>query len=91
MENNSTTSHKDLINLRTEIDNIDNQIIKLLDQRMNICQQVGKFKKENNISLTHKSRESDIIERLAKKSSFTEDEVLSIYERIFIISKSKQI
>jgi len=80
-----------LTNLRMEIDNIDDQIIKLLDQRMNVCQQVGTFKKENNILLTHKSRESEIIERLAKKSSFTEDEVLSIYERIFIISKSKQI
>ena len=80
-----------LTNLRQKIDNIDLEIIKLLDQRMQICKEVGIYKKENNIKLTHSGREDEIINNLSKCSSLTKDEVSSLYEIIFKISKSKQI
>ena len=80
-----------LVNLRKQIDNIDDKIIQLLDERMKICQQVGQVKKDNNIGLTHTSRENDIIDRLSTGVSLTRDDIKSIYEKIFIVSKSKQI
>tara|TARA_B100001093_G_C26624036_1_gene925955 strand:- start:534 stop:782 length:249 start_codon:yes stop_codon:yes gene_type:complete len=80
-----------LNNLRQKIDNIDLEIIRLLDQRMEVCKEVGVFKKENNLQITHANRELEIISNLSKCSSFTKDEVTSLYEIIFKISKSKQI
>ena len=80
-----------LVNLRKKIDNIDNQIIQLLDERMKICQEIGQVKKDNNIGLTHTSREKDIIDRLSTGISLNRNDVESIYQKIFVVSKSKQI
>jgi chorismate mutase len=48
MENQSNkTPEAPLLVLREEIDQIDNQIISLLMQRMNIITRVGELKKSN--------------------------------------------
>ncbi len=80
-----------LINLRNQIDELDDKIIKLIDERMNVCKNVGKVKKDNNIGLTHSNRENEIINRLSIKSNLNKDEIESIYKNIFNVSKSKQI
>ena len=80
----------ELNDLRNKIDEVDLQIVKLLDDRMLICKQVGDYKKANNVPITHSNRENEIIERLSKSSSFTEEEISEIYQIIFKISKSKQ-
>ena len=51
----------ELIILRNKIDKIDDKIIKLLDERMIISKQVGIYKKNNDVVLTHPNRESEII------------------------------
>ena len=40
---------KDLSKARDEIDNIDTQIIKLFEQRMDIVKDVANYKIENNL------------------------------------------
>jgi chorismate mutase/prephenate dehydratase len=84
---------KTLLNLRNKIDKIDTEIVRLLDERMQVCHQVGEFKKCNNVPLTHTNREEQIVDRLSASSdlkSLTKNEIISFYEIIFKISKSKQ-
>lgn len=88
-----TDSNNTLEYLRQEINNIDDQIIKLFDQRMDLCKKVGVFKKSNNIEITHSNREDEIINRLSTKldnNNLTKDDIRKLYEIIFKISKSKQ-
>ena len=87
------TNMKTLGHLRNKIDQIDTEIVRLLDERMQVCHQVGEFKKCNNVALTHANRENQIIDRLSSSTdlkSLSRDDISSLYEIIFKISKSKQ-
>ena len=47
--------------LREQIDSIDDQMIELLNQRMKIVEQIGKYKKDNNVTILQLRRWEKII------------------------------
>ena len=49
--------------LRAEIDRIDNEIIKLLDKRMEIVSRIAKIKVESDTPIIDKARENEILSR----------------------------
>lgn len=55
---------KDLSKARDEIDNIDTQIIKLFEQRMDIVKDVANYKIENNLPVLDSSRENIMLEKI---------------------------
>lgn len=78
--------------LRKEIDIIDNNIIKLLNERVMISKNIGKIKKYNNINIICSNRENEIIDRLANNSYILpKNDILLIYNNIFNISKTYQL
>jgi chorismate mutase/prephenate dehydratase len=77
---------------RSNIDNIDNEIIKLLEKRKFYSKCIGKIKKEKKIGILFKSRETEILQRLKTKSKKLEDwEIDLIYKSIFTSSRSNQM
>jgi len=71
--------------LRQEIDKIDNQIISLLEQRMEIISAVGELKKNNNEKFFIRSnREADMIKNLVEKSNgaFPKASIVDIWRKI---------
>lgn len=58
---------KDLSKARDEIDNIDTQIIKLFEQRMDIVKDIANYKIENNLPVLDSSRENMMLEKNLKK------------------------
>jgi chorismate mutase len=51
--------------LRSEIDKLDEELIEILDRRMKIIEDIGRYKKENNITILQLKRWSRVIhERL---------------------------
>ncbi|GAB4426509.1 MAG: bifunctional 3-deoxy-7-phosphoheptulonate synthase/chorismate mutase type II [Bacteroidia bacterium] len=48
--------------LREEIDRIDHRLIDVLAERMRIAEQIGAFKRENNITIFQSSRWSEILD-----------------------------
>ncbi len=52
--------------LRKEIDEIDSEIIKLYEKRMDVVKSVIKYKVENNIPVLDKSREGSMLEKNLK-------------------------
>jgi chorismate mutase len=47
--------------LRSEIDKLDEELIDILRRRMNIVEEIGKYKKENNITILQLKRWSRVI------------------------------
>jgi len=84
---------KELNELRKEIDNIDNKILKLLNKRMQIVKKVGEVKNSSDSPIYRPEREKEIIDRLIGLSKIengilAKDEIEAIFLEIFAISRS---
>jgi chorismate mutase len=53
--------------LRSQIDLFDEQLLELMEQRMQVAQTIGKFKKENQITILQNQRWEEIIRRVTQK------------------------
>ncbi|MFK7978630.1 MAG: bifunctional 3-deoxy-7-phosphoheptulonate synthase/chorismate mutase type II [Saprospiraceae bacterium] len=53
--------------LRHQIDEIDNNLLNLYSQRMKLAENIGKYKKKNNISILQSSRWNEILEQSMAK------------------------
>ncbi|MEE0725753.1 MAG: chorismate mutase, partial [Clostridium saudiense] len=53
----------DLSECRKEIDNIDKELVKLFEKRMNVAINVAKYKIENNLSIFNEAREVEVIKK----------------------------
>lgn len=80
--------------LRTQIDNIDDELLKLLARRSEISSKIGVIKKENNLTVLQLDRWNSIlsnhIER-GKKLGLKEELVKEIYELIHKDSIDRQL
>lgn len=65
-------STENLEELRSQIDNCDNDLMDILAKRMRICREIGIFKKEHNITILQTNRINEIIEKRQKQSSLCE-------------------
>ncbi|MGM9746552.1 MAG: chorismate mutase [Paludibacteraceae bacterium] len=54
---------EDLVDLRREIDTIDNELLELLAKRMRISTEIGTYKKEHGIAVLQTGRYSEILEK----------------------------
>lgn len=59
--------HAVLEKLRQQINHLDDELLQILGQRMKIADAIGKFKKENNITILQTTRWNEILERAFKK------------------------
>ena len=53
--------------LRQQINHLDDEMMQILGQRMKIADQIGKYKKENNITILQTNRWNEILERAFQK------------------------
>ena len=58
----------DLKELRTEIDKIDDELVRLFGARMDIAAQIADYKKENGMPILVPAREREKLQDVAKKS-----------------------
>lgn len=82
----------DLTQLRQQIDSIDEQIVKLYEERMDICSQVAQFKIETGKKVFDKAREE---EKLAKVRALTHNDfnshgITELFEQIMSMSRKLQ-
>ena len=49
--------------LRTQIDLYDSQLLELIEQRMFVAKTIGKYKKENNITILQSSRWEEVMQK----------------------------
>lgn len=81
----------DLSQLRTEIDKIDEELVRLFCARMNISAQVADYKRANNLPIFHPGRERAILQRVAERAGpEMENYTRVLYSMLFELSRSYQ-
>lgn len=60
---NSESFHAALDALRQQINQLDNEMVQLLSRRMKVAEEIGRYKKENNITILQAGRWQEIVER----------------------------
>ncbi|MEM1119036.1 MAG: bifunctional 3-deoxy-7-phosphoheptulonate synthase/chorismate mutase type II [Bacteroidota bacterium] len=53
--------------LRSKIDNLDNELLDLYGKRMQLAESIGKYKKKNNIAILQSNRWNEILEKSMEK------------------------
>lgn len=83
-------SKKEIKELRSKIDQIDNQILDLLNERAKLVIKVGKLKKESNYDIHLLDRECEIYERLIKRNPgpFPTEAIRDVFREILSASLS---
>ncbi len=77
----------DLQDFRINIDEIDNAILSLLEQRRETVCDIFEFKKESGLSLQDHSREKEIVEKLSSQTrQFSKEEIKDIWSAIITSS-----
>ena len=83
---------KRILELRQQIDTLDEEIIQLLMKRMDFSKKVGKLKEKLDIPVEDKNRENEIIDRLTQQAgqNLSEEQLIRIFTAVFKSSKQIQ-
>lgn len=78
--------------LRSQIDNIDENIVQLYEKRLRLVEGVAEYKKLNNAEVLQQNRENDVIEKAVEhlSDSTYAPQVVSLMTSIMDISKDLQ-
>ena len=66
---NSEQVRSQLAILREDIDKVDAELLRLLNQRAELVLKVGELKKANNLAVVHADREKILLARLCAENS----------------------
>ncbi|MFA6948402.1 MAG: prephenate dehydratase domain-containing protein [Eubacteriales bacterium] len=81
----------ELSEIRSQIDDIDDQLKALFIKRMALTADVAEYKKRNGIAVTNSSREREIVARLSRGLDDTTASYLKIlWNTLFDVSKANQ-
>ncbi|MBI4639388.1 MAG: chorismate mutase [Candidatus Tectomicrobia bacterium] len=77
--------------IRKKIDQIDNQILQLLNERAKLAVQIGEVKKARNLEITDQTREQQILERIRQENPgpLSAEAITRLYEKV--IEESKRL
>ncbi len=76
----------ELLNLRTQIDRIDEEMLNLLAERFGVTAKVGELKAKNGLESVDPVREQEKLERLrslAEARSLNSEFILDLFQTIF--------
>ena len=72
--------------LRGQLDVVDDQIVKLYEERMKICEQVGEYKVEAGRKVFDRVREKEKLQNVASKvsSDFDKKGIQELYRAAYV-------
>jgi len=77
---------------RRKIDEIDEQIVGLINQRAAAAQAIGELKRAANLPVYEPQREKDVFDHVRRSNHgpLTEAEIIDVYERIVDVMRALQ-
>ena len=87
-------STEGIVQLRKQIDEIDNQLMELLSKRMRVCREIGYYKKEHNMTVLQTSRYNEILDKRGAQGTLcgmSSDFVAKVFEGIHEESVRQQM
>ncbi len=84
---------KALEKLRKRVDDIDNKLIEVLNERMLVIKEIGELKRTSNAAIYRPEREKSIIDRLFKNNQgyLNRAAIEAIFMEIFAISRNLEL
>ena len=78
--------------LRKQIDEIDNELCKLFENRMEVAKKIGEYKKLHNLNILDASREEIVLEKAKHriKNKNLEEYYLLLVQKLMELSKKYQ-
>ena len=81
----------DLKELRVELDHIDREMVSLFERRMRVCEDVARYKIENNLPVLDASRERQKLQSVeAQLPEDLQEYGVSLYDLLMELSRSSQ-
>jgi chorismate mutase/prephenate dehydratase len=79
--------------LRIEIDRLDDELLTLLNQRMEVVKKVGEFKHKTKGAIYRPEREKQIIDRLEKQNQglLNRDAIEALFMEVFAVSRNLEL
>ena len=90
----TTATTEEIAQLRQQIDELDNSVMDILAKRMQVCREIGQYKKEHNITVLQARRYNEILDKLGAQGAqcgMDADFVKKIYSAIHEESVRQQI
>ena len=89
---NADRKQPDLISLRDRIDEIDREIVRLYEERMQVTDEVGEYKIRTGKKVYDKDREKAKIEKVRElaHSEFTRKGVTELFSQLMSMSRKRQ-
>jgi chorismate mutase len=77
---------------RRKIDELDEQIVGLINQRAAAAQAIGELKRAANLPVYEPQREKDVFDHVRRSNHgpLTEAEIIDVYERIVDVMRALQ-
>jgi chorismate mutase-like protein len=77
---------------RNKIDAVDEQIVRLINQRAEAAQAIGKLKQSANLPVYEPQREQAVFDRVRKANAgpLSDIEIVDIYQRIIDVMRALQ-
>jgi chorismate mutase/prephenate dehydratase len=79
--------------LRSSVDDIDGQIIKLIGERFRLAEEIGRVKGSNNLAVQDAERERTVMDRvkeLGRRAGISESETAAIYHELISAARRRQ-
>lgn len=80
----------ELSEIRTQIDSVDDQILKLFLTRMELADEVAAYKKEHRLPIRNKARERDVLARVTEQAGDRERYAYHLFSTLFELARSRQ-
>lgn len=85
--------HDALEKMRQQINNLDDELLELLSQRMKIADKIGEYKKNSGVVILQTNRWNEILERSLKKCdklNLSEEFILRLFDAVHMESINHQ-
>ena len=80
----------ELSEIRTKIDAVDDQLLKLFLERMELSEAVAAYKNEHKLPILNKTREREILAKVTEKAGDKERYAYHLYSTLFELARSRQ-
>jgi chorismate mutase len=90
---NSEELHAQMDKMRSQINHLDDELMQLLSQRMKVAEQIGNYKKENNITILQTNRWNEILERAfvkGEKAGLSKEFITKYFDAVHMESINHQ-
>ncbi|QRR03725.1 prephenate dehydratase [Dyadobacter sandarakinus] len=83
----------ELTDLRNRIDQLDDELLNILNERMELVKQVGELKRSSQAIIYRPEREKQILDRLEKRNTglLTRQAIDAIFFEIFAVSRNLEL